>query len=68
MGKWNDSDTAKHSGDSSSKAAQAGHDARDDATAAGVFERGNREKNSQRFSRDDDIGKEAMSFWDKLLK
>lgn len=47
MGKY--SDNTNSSGDSSSKAAQAEHDARDHATEAGVFERGNDSKNSERF-------------------
>lgn len=67
MGKWSDTDTAKHSGDSSSKAARAGHDARDDAVKDGIFERGNSAKNSERFSRDDATGKEAMGFWESIF-
>ena len=67
MGKWTDADTAKHSGDSSSKVAEAEHTARDDATKAGLFERGNSSKNSERFSRDDDSGKEATGFWSSIF-
>lgn len=66
MGKYNDN--TKDSGDSSSKAAEAEHDARDHATEAGVFERGNSEKNSTPFSKDDDSGKEASGFWSSLFK
>ena len=65
MGKY--SDNTKDSGDSSSKAARAEHDARDDATKAGVFERGNSSKNSERFSRDDSAGKAAGGFWESIF-
>jgi hypothetical protein len=67
MGGWNDKDTAGHSGDSLGQVANAEHTARDDATAAGLFERGNDELNSTPFSRDDDSGKEATSFWDSIF-
>lgn len=67
MGKWTDADTAAYSGDSASKVAEAGHTARDDATAAGVFERGNSSKNSERFSRDDESGREATGFWNSIF-
>lgn len=67
MGKWTDSDTSAHSGDSSSKVAAAEHDARDHATEEGVFERGNSSKNSERFSRDDDSGKAATGFWASIF-
>lgn len=67
MSGWKDSDTAKESGDSSSKVAEAGHDFRDHATEAGVFERGNSSKNSERFSRDDSAGKAAGGFWDSIF-
>jgi len=46
---------------------EAGHDARDHATDAGVFERGNSDKNSERFSRDDDSGKAATGFWGSIF-
>lgn len=65
MGKY--SENTKDSGDSSSKAAQAEHDARDDATSAGVFERGNSSKNSERFSRDDSAGQAAGGFWESIF-
>lgn len=67
MGKWTDSDTSKQSGDSSSKVSEASHDARDHATDAGLFERGNDSKNSERFSRDDDSGQRAGGFWDSIF-
>ena len=67
VGKWSDSDTSGHSGDSSSKVAAAEHDARDDATRDGIFERGNSAKNSERFSRDDSSGKEAGGFWSSIF-
>lgn len=67
MGKWTDGDTAKHSGDSSSKVSQAEHDARDHATKEGSFERGNSSKNSERFSRDTESGKEATGFWNSIF-
>lgn len=67
MGKWTDADTSNYSGDSSSKVAEAEHTARDDATNAGVFERGNSEKNSERFSRDDDSGSAATGFWNSIF-
>lgn len=67
MSKWTDKDTQKVSGDSAQKVSSAEHDARDHATKAGVFERGNKEKNSQRFSRDDDSGKSATGFWKSLF-
>lgn len=67
MGKWTNEDTAKQSGDSTSKAAAAGHDARDDATKAGLFERGNPEKNSERFSRTDESGERATGFWGSIF-
>jgi hypothetical protein len=63
MGKWTDADTSKHSGDSSSKVAAAEHQAREDATKDGVFERGN----SERFSQDDKSGKEATGFWESIF-
>jgi len=67
VGKWTDKDTADYSGDSPSKVTEAGHDARDHATDAGVFERGNSDKNSERFSRDDDSGKAATGFWGSIF-
>lgn len=67
MGKWTDKDTSKYSGDSTSKVAAAEHQARDDATKTGLFERGNPEKNSQRLSRDDDSGKAATGFWGSIF-
>ena len=65
MGKY--SDNTSSSGDSSSKAAEAEHDARDHATEAGVFERGNSSKNSERFSRDDNSGHAAGGFWSSIF-
>ncbi|MBI2046213.1 MAG: hypothetical protein HYT28_02240 [Parcubacteria group bacterium] len=67
MEKYSDADNSKYGGDSSSKVAKAGHDFRDDATDAGIFERGNSEKNSQRFSKDDKSGKEATGFWKSIF-
>ncbi len=67
MAKWTNEDTTSYSGDSSSKVAAAEHAAPDDASKAGIFERGNPEKNSQRFSRDDDSGKAASSFWGSIF-
>lgn len=67
MGKWSDSDTSKETGDSLGQVAKAEHQARDDATEAGVFERGNDEVNSQPFSRDDDSGKAATGFWASIF-
>ncbi len=67
MSKWTDADTSGHSGDSSSKVSSAEHDARDHATSAGVFERGNSSKNSERFSRSDSSGKAATGFWDSIF-
>ena len=67
MGKWTDSDTSAHSGDSGSKVAAAEHDARDDAQKAGVFERGNSSKNSERFSRTDSAGKAAGGLWNSIF-
>jgi len=65
MGKY--SDNTASSGDSSSRAARAEHDARDDATEDGVFERGDSSKNSERFSKSDDSGKAATSFWNSIF-
>lgn len=67
MGKWTDSDTAAHSGDSTSKVAEAEHNARDDAEKAGIFERGNSSKNSERFSRNDESGQAAGGFWSSIF-
>jgi len=67
VGKWTDSDTSKHSGDSSDKISQAEHDARDHATESGNFERGNDSKNSERFSKTDDSGQRAESFWGSIF-
>lgn len=67
MGGYSDKDTAKESGDSSSKVAEAEHHARDHATEAGVFERGNSEKNSKPFPKDDDSGKAAGGFWSSIF-
>ncbi len=67
MGKWTDADTSKYSGDSSGKVAEAEHQARDDATKDGVFERGNSSKNSECFSRDDSSGQAATGFWSSIF-
>jgi hypothetical protein len=64
---WTDKDTSDYSGDSSSKVSEAEHTARDDAEKDGVFERGNNAKNSERFSRDTDSGKEAGGFWSSIF-
>jgi len=65
--KWTDADTREYSGDSSSKIAAAEHDARDHATRSGDFERGNDSKNSERFSKDDESGQRATSFWGSIF-
>lgn len=67
MGKWTDKDTSDYSGDSSSKVAKAEHDARDDGAKAGFFERGNSEKNSTPFPKDDESGERATGFWKSLF-
>lgn len=67
MGKYTDADTKAESGDSSSKVAEAGHDARRDAEKAGLHERGNDSKNSQRFSKDDESGRQATGFWNSIF-
>ena len=67
MGKWTDADTSNWSGDSPSQVSQAEHDAREDATGDGVFERGNDEKNSERFSSDTPSGESAGSFWKSIF-
>ncbi len=67
MGKWTDRDTSKHSGDSLKDVARAEHAARDDAEKAGVFERGNSSKNSERFSKTDESGSRAESFWSSIF-
>ncbi len=64
MGKWTNEDTAGHSGDSTSQAAEAAHDARDHATESGDLERGNSGKNSTRFK---DNSGEATSFWSSIF-
>ena len=64
MPKWTDVDTSKYTGDSTSKVSKAEHQARDDAEKSGVFERGNSEKNSQRF---EDSKGEARSFWSSIF-
>lgn len=68
MGKWTDSDTSKNTGDSSSKVAAAEHDARDHATKEGMFERGDSSKNSERFSKSDNSGQAATSFWESIFE
>jgi hypothetical protein len=67
MGGWSHGDTAKETGSSSSEASAAAHQARDDATKSGDFERGNSDKNSRSFSRDDESGKEATGFWGSIF-
>lgn len=67
MGKWTDADTAKETGDSLKQVAEAEHQAREDATRVGLFERGNSEKNSQRFPGNDDTAKEAKGFFSRLF-
>lgn len=67
MGKWTDNDTAKYSGDSGSKVAEAGHDARKDASDAGIYERGDSSKNRERFSKNDESGQRATGFWDSIF-
>lgn len=67
MGKWTHEDTAKETGCKTTEAAAAEHQARDDATKAGVFERGNSELNSQPFTKDDDAGQAATGFWKSIF-
>lgn len=67
VGKWTDRDTSAHSGDSLGKVSGAEHQARDDATKSGDFERGNSAKNSERFSRTDDSGQRAEGFWKSIF-
>lgn len=67
VSKWGNKDTAAQTGCSTSQAAAAAHLARDDATKAGLLERGNSEKNSQRFSRSDESGQAATSFWGSIF-
>jgi len=67
MGKWTDADTAKDNGDSTSNIAKTEHTARDDATKAGVFERGNSSKNSKPFSKTDKSGARATGFWNSIF-
>lgn len=67
MGKWTDKDTAEYSGDSPGKVAEAEHQARDDATKSGDFERGNSSKNAERFSRDSAAGERATGFWSSIF-
>lgn len=67
MGKWTDKDTADHSGDSLKDVARAEHQARDDATKEGIFERGNKGKNSERFSKSDNSGERASGFWSSVF-
>lgn len=65
--KWTHEDTAKQTGDSTSKVAAAEHQARDDATKAGLFERGNSEVNSKPFSKTDESGSQATSLWNSIF-
>lgn len=67
MGFWSSSDTQAHSGDSAKHVSQAEHDSRNDAEKAGLFERGDDEKNSQPFSRTDNSGHQAESFWKSIF-
>lgn len=67
MGKWTDKDTSRETGDSASKVSQAEHVARDDATKAGLFSRGDPDKNSKPFSRTDESGQRAESFWSSIF-
>lgn len=68
MSKWTNSDTSKYSGDSDSKVSAAEHQAREDATKEGIFERGNDSKNSQPLSKNDESGSRATNFWDSIFK
>lgn len=67
MGKWNHSDTSEATGDTTSQAARAGHDARDDAVKSGELERGNPEKNAEPFSKTDSAGTAATGFWNTIF-
>jgi len=64
---WTNKDTSRYTGDSTSKVAHAGNVARDDATKAGLFSRGDSVTNSQRFSRSDDSETRATSFWNSIF-
>ena len=68
MGKWTDKDTSKYTGDDIDKVSEAEHDARDHATKDGVFERGNKDRNSERFDRNDSSGSLAEKLWDSIFK
>lgn len=67
MGKWTDKDTSDYGGDSLGDVARAEHQARDDATSEGVFERGDSSKNSERFSKSDESGERASGFWKSIF-
>lgn len=67
VGKDTTADNAERSGVSSREAAAAEHQARDDAVASGFLSRGGGSKNSERFSRDDESGQAATSFWDSIF-
>lgn len=53
--------------DSSSDVSAAEHQARDDATEEGIFERGNDELNRKPFSKDDESGQRATGFWKSIF-
>ena len=67
MTDWDYEDTKNYNGASSKEISRAEHKARDDAEKAGVFKRGDDAKNRQRFSRNDESGKKAQSFWDGIF-
>ncbi len=67
MGKFTVSDNAANSNVSTGEAAAAEHQARDDASASGSFERGDSSKNSERFSSSDSSGQAASGFWASIF-
>jgi len=64
MSRESEKDTARETGCSIKEARASEHDARNHATEAGVFERGNSSKNSERF--DNSPGGWVSGFWDAI--
>ncbi|MGB2580689.1 MAG: hypothetical protein WBC83_03265 [Minisyncoccia bacterium] len=67
MSRGSERETAEETGCSVKEARASEHDARNHATDAGLFERGNSSKNRERFSRDDSSGKSAGGFWSSIF-
>jgi len=70
MGKddeYDEKDAARETDSSLSEVAENWHKARDDAEDYGCFERGNDEKNSTPFSKDELPDGGADSFWDSIF-